>query len=172
MRSPPSAPRHAIPESRCASARARARHRRARDRRRHARGRSTRAAPSPSPLGWQPTRGIELLPNLVAAAERIARRAAIDGIRFECADMLAADLRSARLLVLASQCWDVPLVEQLRAKLLAEVRDAGEGLGWGLRGWACSDRSECAKHRSDCALAVWCFGAANATPGARPHTRI
>ena len=67
------------------------------------------------------TRGIELLPNLVAAAKRTAREAAIFGVHFECDDMLRSDLRGSHLIILASQCWDAPLLAAVRVKLLDEL---------------------------------------------------
>ena len=70
-----------------------------------------------------PTRGIELLPNLVTAAERVGRTAGIEGVQFKCADMLKTDLRLSQLVVLASQCWDAPLLSALRLKLLEELPD-------------------------------------------------
>lgn len=68
------------------------------------------------------TRGIELMPGLAQAAQRIVTRAGVVGVSFECADMLGVDLSEADVLLLASQCWDAPLVAALGAKLLAELR--------------------------------------------------
>ena len=67
------------------------------------------------------TRGIELLPLLASHARDIAQKAGVDRLTFECADMLACDLSEAEILLLASQCWDEALVDQLRSKLLTEL---------------------------------------------------
>lgn len=84
-----------------------------------------------SSLGWLafygaciyrfPTTGIELMPNLVSAADRVARIAGVEGIRFECADALCCDLSTCMLVVLASQCWDKDLLSALHGKLLSEL---------------------------------------------------
>ena len=82
-------------------------------------------------------RGVELLPLLADTARRVASEARVEGVTFECADMLRCDLRGAEILMLASQCWDAELYDALRAKLLAElpdgalVLDYGAGLGEG-----------------------------------------
>ena len=90
--------------------------------------------------------GIELLPVLAREAIGVARDAEVDGVSFECADMLGCDLSAADILLLTSQCWDGPMLEKLRAKLLRELREGalvidytaamGEGdarQGWGER---------------------------------------
>lgn len=68
-----------------------------------------------------PARGIELLPNLVNTAERIAHEVGIESVSFECNDVLKADLRGSKVLVLTSQCWDLLLITSLRSKLLKEL---------------------------------------------------
>ena len=67
------------------------------------------------------SRGIELLPALASRASRIAQAARVDGASFECADILACDLRHEEIVLLASQCWDEKLREAVAAKLLAEL---------------------------------------------------
>lgn len=74
--------------------------------------------------GGVPVVGFELLPALHAAAERIrdglAARSALPRIELRCADVLDADMRAARLVVLASQCWDAQLHAAVCTKLRAE----------------------------------------------------
>eukprot|EP00873_Tetraselmis_striata_P044725 jgi/Tetstr1/464989/TSEL_009720.t1 len=66
--------------------------------------------------------GYELLPGLVAFAEQLAAEHQVAGVRFVPGDMLACDLSSAGLVMLASQCWDAELVAAAGAKLAAELR--------------------------------------------------
>lgn len=72
--------------------------------------------------------GYEILPSLVAAAQRIQRQYCPESIihsssrlEFRCQDMLQADLRNTRVAVLTSQCWDAPLVCQVYQKLVNEL---------------------------------------------------
>jgi hypothetical protein len=65
--------------------------------------------------------GIELLPELAAAAVRVAAAAGVEHASFECADMLTCDLSASDVVLLASQCWDARLVAAVRWKLLDEL---------------------------------------------------
>ena len=76
-----------------------------------------------------PTRGVEILPSLVAVADAAAAVAAASvspsstiDISFEEGDVLQCDLSSATIIMATSQCWDVALIKALRAKLVKEVR--------------------------------------------------
>ena len=105
--------------------------------------------------------GYELLPSLVAVAEQTNAALRGDGGRrsggreasphggggggggggkatragFVCGDMLAAPLRGARVVLLASQCWDAALYHATAAKMARElvrgavVVDYGDKLG-------------------------------------------
>lgn len=91
-----------------------------------------------------PSVGFELLPSLVAAAERTKTdvAAAVGGAsggvsraRFVCGDMMRAPVGKAAVVMLASQCWDERLFRATAEKLAAElptgaaVVDYGRKLG-------------------------------------------
>ena len=66
--------------------------------------------------------GYELVQPLVALSKRVAERHGIaESVTFHHMDMLDADLRRVRILVLTSHVWDVPLLQRLDAKLAREV---------------------------------------------------
>lgn len=67
------------------------------------------------------SRGIELLPVLARHATQLSDAAGVVGVSFDCADMLTSDLGQPQIVLLASQCWDPPLIATLRAKLLREL---------------------------------------------------
>lgn len=77
--------------------------------------------------------GYELVQPLVALSKRLAERHGIadgnsadgkesaEAVTFHHMDMLDADLRRVRILVLTSHVWDAPLLQRLDAKLAGEV---------------------------------------------------
>ena len=67
------------------------------------------------------SQGIELLPLLHSESVRIAKAAGVEGVSFECADMLSCDLSGYEIVLLASQCWDVKLRKAIKTKLLEEL---------------------------------------------------
>ena len=62
-----------------------------------------------------------MLPVLAKTATRVCAAAGVEGVSFECADMLTRDLSGSDIVLLTSQCWDAPLVAALASKLLAEL---------------------------------------------------
>ena len=68
-----------------------------------------------------PSHGIELLPYLAAQAASVVRAAGVRGATFECADMLTCDLSQFGIVMLASQCWDEPLLESIGSKLMCRA---------------------------------------------------
>ena len=69
-------------------------------------------------------RGVELLPALDAVARGVALREAhalAGRATLECGDLMRSDVSRASAVVLASQCWDEPLVAAAAAKLAVEL---------------------------------------------------
>lgn len=52
------------------------------------------------------SRGVELLEDLCTISVETARELGVEGVSFRCADMLDDSLDDAKVLLLASQCWD------------------------------------------------------------------
>ena len=63
------------------------------------------------------------MPLLASRAAQVADAAGVHGVEFEQADLLACELSTSKIVLLASQCWDGLLIEKLRGKLLAELED-------------------------------------------------
>jgi len=77
------------------------------------------------------SRGVELMQHLDKSANLLLEELKQEGkdsaskldVVFERGDMLEADISKARILLLASQCWDGDLKELVRAKAEAELSD-------------------------------------------------
>ena len=68
------------------------------------------------------THGHELLPSLVRQARSLAQQPTpLPNLEYTQGDMLNADLSATAVLLLASQCWDEPLLEQVWEKIRTQL---------------------------------------------------
>lgn len=85
------------------------------------------------------SRGVELLEGLCSISVEVARELGVEGASFCCGDMLQDGLADAKVLLLASQCWDAG---QLSSVATAALRAVALGLAAPC-GLACEVKVSC-----------------------------